>query len=297
VTVLIGIFAIGEILEQLSTKAKGEGEVYRIRPKTRLPNFRDLWNVRGSLLRGLGVGTAMGALPGSGATVTSFVSYGVEKQVSKHPELFGTGIWEGLVASETSINASTGGAMLHLFALGIPGSGATAVMMGAFLLHGIQPGPMLFTKTPVEVYTVFVGFLVCNLVMILAGLVCAKFFSELMRVPEIILSAFIISFCLIGAFALRNDMTDVWFMVIFGVVGYVMRIYDLPTPPMILGLILGPMAEKYFLTTMIGEGNDLTIFFRRPVSGFLLVASFAILFMPAFRALRQTLKNRKGAAS
>jgi putative tricarboxylic transport membrane protein len=234
----------------------------------------------------------MGALPGSGATVTSFVSYGVEKQVSKHPERFGTGVWEGLVASETSINASTGGAMLHLFALGIPGSGATAVMMGAFLLHGIQPGPMLFTKTPEEVYTIFVGFMVCNLVMILAGLACAKFFSELMRVPEIILSAFIISFCLLGAFALRNDMTDVWFMVIFGIIGYFMRRYDLPTPPMILGLILGPMAEKYFMTTMIGEANDPTIFFRRPVSAVLMVASIGILLLPLLRNLGK--RGRKG---
>jgi putative tricarboxylic transport membrane protein len=215
----------------------------------------------------------------------------VEKQVSKHPELFGTGIWEGLVASETSINASTGGAMLHLFALGIPGSGATAVMLGAFLLHGIQPGPLLFTKTPEEVYTIFVGFMICNLVMIIAGLACAKFFSELMRVPEVILSAFIISFCLIGAFALRNDLTDVWFMVIFGIVGYFMRRYDLPTPPMILGLILGPMAEKYFITSMIGEANDATIFFRRPVSGVLMVASFGILLMPILRDLRKSRKK------
>jgi putative tricarboxylic transport membrane protein len=296
VTVLIGIFAIGEVLEQLSLRNKGEGEIYHVRPKTSLPTFGELWALRNSLLRGLGIGTAMGALPGSGATVTSFVSYGVEKQVSKHPERFGTGVWEGLVASETSINASTGGAMLHLFALGIPGSGATAVMMGAFLLHGIQPGPMLFTKTPEEVYTIFVGFMVCNLVMILAGLACAKFFSELMRVPEIILSAFIISFCLLGAFALRNDMTDVWFMVIFGIVGYFMRRYDLPTPPMILGLILGPMAEKYFITSMIGEANDVTIFFRRPVSGVLMVASIGILLMPVLRNLRKRGKKVKEGA-
>jgi putative tricarboxylic transport membrane protein len=243
----------------------------------------------------LGIGTVIGAIPGTGATVASFVSYGVEKQVSKHPEKFGTGVWEGLAASETSINASVGGAMIPLLTLGIPGSGATAVMMGAFLLHGIQPGPLLFSKSPEAVYTIFVGMLVCNLIMILAGLITAKFFSELMRVPENILSAFIISFCLLGAFALRNDMTDVWFMVIFGIVGYLMRRYDLPSPPLILGLILGPLAEKYFLTTMIGCGNDWTIFFCRPVSGSLMIISIGLLLMPFLRGLLR--KGKKEVAA
>jgi putative tricarboxylic transport membrane protein len=283
-TVLIGIFAIGEVLDQLSQKNK-EGVIQRIRPKTTLPRWGEIWGLRYTILRGLGIGTVIGAIPGTGATVASFVSYGVEKQVSKHPEKFGTGVWEGLAASETSINASVGGAMIPLLTLGIPGSGATAVMMGAFLLHGIQPGPLLFSKSPEAVYTIFVGMLVCNLIMILAGLITAKFFSELMRVPENILSAFIISFCLLGAFALRNDMTDVWFMVIFGIVGYLMRRYDLPSPPLILGLILGPLAEKYFLTTMIGCGNDWTIFFCRPVSGSLMIISIGLLLMPFLRGL------------
>jgi putative tricarboxylic transport membrane protein len=283
-TVLIGIFAIGEILEQLSVKNKEE-IISRLRPKTTLPRLREIWDLRNTVMRGLGIGVVIGAIPGTGATVASFVSYGVEKQVSKHPEKFGTGVWEGLVASETSINGSTGGAMIPLLTLGIPGSGATAVMMGAFLLHGIQPGPLLFSKSPEAVYTIFAGMLVCNLIMILAGLITAKFFSELMRVPENILSAFIISFCLLGAFALRNDMTDVWFMAIFGIVGYFMRRYDLPSPPMILGLILGPLAEKYFLTSMIGAENDFSIFFRRPVSGSIMVISIALLIMPFLRGL------------
>jgi putative tricarboxylic transport membrane protein len=293
-TVLIGIFAIGEVLDQLSQKNK-EGVIQRIRPKTTLPRWGEIWGLRYTILRGLGIGTVIGAIPGTGATVASFVSYGVEKQVSKHPERFGTGVWEGLAASETSINASVGGAMIPLLTLGIPGSGATAVMMGAFLLHGIQPGPLLFSKSPEAVYTIFVGMLVCNLIMILAGLITAKFFSELMRVPENILSAFIISFCLLGAFALRNDMTDVWFMVIFGIVGYLMRRYDLPSPPLILGLILGPLAEKYFLTTMIGCGNDWTIFFCRPVSGSLMIISIGLLLMPFLRGLLR--KGKKEVAT
>jgi putative tricarboxylic transport membrane protein len=288
-----GINFIGEVLDQLSVKGKQE-IISRLRPKTTLPSLKDLWDLRNSILRGLGIGVVIGAIPGTGATVASFISYGVEKQVSKHPEKFGTGVWEGLVASETSINGSVGGAMIPLLTLGIPGSGATAVMMGAFLLHGIQPGPLLFAKSPESVYTIFAGMLVCNLIMILAGLITAKFFSELMRVPENILSAFIISFCLLGAFALRNDMSDVWFMVIFGIVGYFMRRYDIPSAPMILGLILGPLAERYFLTSIIGAGNDFTIFFRRPISGTIMAISLALLIMPFIRGL---IKKRPEAAA
>jgi len=295
-TVLIGIFAIGEVLDQLSVKDKQE-IIGRLRPKTTLPSLKDLWDLRNSILRGLGIGVVIGAIPGTGATVASFVSYGVEKQVSKHPEKFGTGVWEGLAASETSINGSTGGAMIPLLTLGIPGSGATAVMMGAFLLHGIQPGPLLFAKSPESVYTIFAGMLVCNLIMILAGLVTAKFFSELMRVPENILSAFIISFCLLGAFALRNDMSDVWFMVIFGIIGYFMRRFDIPSSPMILGLILGPLAERYFLTSIISAGNDFTVFFRRPASGTIMVISLALLIMPFVRGLIIKWKKRPEAAA
>ena len=281
ITVLIGLFAIGEVLDQLSLQGKESGEPStRLRPKTELPRFGEIWALRSTILRGLGVGVIIGAIPGAGATVASFVSYGVEKQFSKHPEKFGTGCWEGLVASETAINGSTGGAMIPLLTLGIPGSGATAVMLGAFLLHGVQPGPLLFTKTPESVYTIFVGMLICNLIMILTGLFTARFFSELMRVPENILGAFIITFCLIGAFALRNDMADVWFMAIFGILGYFMRRYGLPIPPLILGVILGPLAESYFLTTMIGEANNIWVFFRRPVSASLLILSLAIFIWP-----------------
>ncbi|MBI5967634.1 MAG: tripartite tricarboxylate transporter permease [Deltaproteobacteria bacterium] len=295
VTVLIGLFAIGEVLDQLSLKTKEETGNFKVRPKTELPRFKEIWILRNTILRGLGIGTVIGAIPGTGATVASFVSYGVEKQISKHPEKFGTGVWEGLAASETAINGSTGGAMIPLLTLGIPGSGATAVMMGAFLLHGIQPGPLLFTKSPESVYTIFVGMLLCNLIMILAGLLTAKFFSELMRVPANILGAFIISFCLIGAFALRNDMADVWFMALFGILGYFMRRYELPIPPLVLGLILGPLAESYFLTTLIGVENDFTIFFRRPVSACLMIISIGLLLMPALRRMGEKRKKSSEA--
>jgi putative tricarboxylic transport membrane protein len=239
--------------------------------------------LRWPLARGTAVGIVVGGLAGAGATVSSFVSYGFEKQISKQPELFGTGHAGGLVASESSVNGSTGGAMIHLLTLGIPGSAATAVMMGAFLIHGIQPGPLLFTKQPEQVYTIVAGMILVNLLMIALGFLAALCFATLMRVPASILNTFIVVFCFLGAFALRNDMADVWLTMLFGVAGFFMRRWDLPIPPLVMGIILGPMAEGYFLTSMVANGNDLSVFVTRPVSTVVLALAAVMLVWPVVK--------------
>jgi putative tricarboxylic transport membrane protein len=283
VTVLIGLFAIGEVLEQIVLRDTGPASAApTARAVPRLP-LLDLWPLRWPLLRGTAVGIAVGGLAGAGATVSSFVSYGLEKQISRRPELFGTGHAGGLVASESSVNGSTGGAMIHLLTLGIPGSAATAVMMGAFLIHGIQPGPLLFTKQPEQVYTIFAGMILANVVMIALGYAAALSFALLMRVPAPILNTFIVVFCFLGAYALRNDLADVWLTMLFGVAGFFMRRYDLPIPPLVMGIILGPMAEQYFLTSMVSHANDLTVFVTRPVSAVVLALSMFMIAWPAAR--------------
>jgi putative tricarboxylic transport membrane protein len=289
VTVLIGLFAIGEILEQLAARASGTvGAPPAARAVPRLP-LLDLWPLRGPLVRGTAVGIAVGGLAGAGATVSSFVAYGLEKQVSREPQRFGTGHAGGLVAAESANNGSTGGAMIHLLTLGIPGSAATAVMMGAFLIHGIQPGPLLFTRQPEQVYTIFAGMILANVLMIALGFLAALSFATLMKVPAPILNTFIVVFCFLGAYALRNDMADVWLTMLFGVLGYAMRRYDLPIPPMVMGIILGPMAEQYFLTSMVSHQNDLTVFVRRPVSAVALGFAAALL---AWAGVRQARRRR-----
>ncbi len=290
--VLIGLFAVGEVLEQLCESGKAPDQGLKERPKVSLMSLREIWASRGPLLRGFGSGTIIGMIPGAGATVASFVSYGIERQASRKPEEFGKGSWEGLNTTSSAINASTGGAMIPLLTLGIPGSGATAVMMGAFLMHGVQPGPLLFDKTPESVYTIFAGMLLCNLIMIFAGWICSKFFSELMRVPESIMGAFIIVFCYVGAYALRNDESDLWYMALFGILGFFMRRFDLPIPPLVLGIILGPLAERYFLTAMIASNNDLTVFFSRPVSAGILLVTIGMMFWPMLQA---ALRRRKAS--
>src|SRR6266542_4151990 len=270
VTVLIGLFAIGEVLEQVvAVGAEAPSERPAARAVPRLP-LLDLWPLRWPLLRGTAVGIAVGGLAGAGATVSSFVSYGLEKQISKRPELFGTGHAGGLVASESSVNGSTGGAMIHLLTLGIPGSAATAVMMGAFLIHGIQPGPLMFTKQPTEVYTI----------------VAAMSFATLMKVPAPILNTFIVVFCFLGAYALRNDMADVWLTMLFGILGFFMRRHDLPIAPLVMGIILGPMAEQFFLPSMVANPNDLTVFLTRPVSAVILAIATLMIVWPVVKSWR-----------
>jgi putative tricarboxylic transport membrane protein len=286
VTVLIGLFAIGEVLDQIVGTAEPAVENPNARAVPRLP-LLDLWPLRWPLARGTAVGIAVGGLAGAGATVSSFVSYGLEKQISKEPERFGTGHAGGLVASESSVNGSTGGAMIHLLTLGIPGSAATAVMMGAFLIHGIQPGPLLFTKQPEQVYTIVAGMILANLLMIALGFLAALSFATLMKVPAPILNTFIVVFCFIGAFALRNDMADVWLTMLFGVVGFFMRRWDLPIPPLVMGIILGPMAEQYFLTSMVANQNDVTVFITRPVSAIILALAVAMLVWPVVKRMRR----------
>ncbi|MBI4592718.1 MAG: tripartite tricarboxylate transporter permease [Candidatus Rokubacteria bacterium] len=286
VTVLIGLFAIGEVLDQMVRKEPEPAVAGSGRAIPRLPVL-DLWPLRWPLLRGTAVGIVVGGLAGAGATVSSFVSYGLEKQVSKEPQRFGTGHPGGLVASESSVNGSTGGAMIHLLTLGIPGSAATAVMMGAFLIHGLQPGPLLFTRQPLEVYTVIAGMILVNILMIALGFVAALGFALLMKVPAPILNTFIVVFCFIGGYALRNDMADVWLTMLFGILGFFMRRYDLPIPPMVMGIILGPMAEQYFLTSMVSHSNDLTVFVTRPISGALLTLAALMLAWAVTRNLRR----------
>src|SRR5207247_4474600 len=206
-----------------------------------------------------------GGRRGAGVPVASLGRYRLEEQVWRPPELSGTGHAGGLVASESSVNGSTGGAMIHLLTLGIPGSAATAVMMGAFLIHGIQPGPLLFSQHPEQVYAIFAGMILANVVMIALGYLAAMSFALLMRVPAPVLNTFIVVFCFLGAFALRNDMADVWLTMLFGVLGFFMRRYDLPIPPLVMGIILGPMAEQYFLTSIVAHAQDVSVCLARPV--------------------------------
>jgi putative tricarboxylic transport membrane protein len=205
------------------------------------------------------------------------VAYGIEKQVSPRGHEFGTGVEAGLVAPEAANSATTGAAMIPLLTLGIPGSAATAIMLAALVLHGITPGPLLFTTQTDLVYTVFASLILANVFMVGAGMLVARGFATLMKVPPTVLGAFIVVLSVVGAYGVRNNIVDVYICLGFGVLGYVMKHFSFPSAPLVLGVILGPLAERYFMTSLANYDNDLTIFLTRPISGSIM--AFSLVFV------------------
>ncbi|MCK6451957.1 MAG: tripartite tricarboxylate transporter permease [Alphaproteobacteria bacterium] len=276
VVVMIGLFAIGEVLD-LICQRQDQSALGRRRDGGRRAGLADLWSVKGSIARGTGIGCMIGVIPGAGATVGAVIAYGVEKQASGQGDRFGTGVDAGLAAPESAKNATTGAAMIPLLTLGIPGSAATAIMLAALLIHGINPGPLLFATDPRLVYTVFVSMIVANLLMIVAGVAVARGFAQLMRIPPAVLGAFIVVLSVIGAFGVRNNIFDIHVCLAFGVAGLVMKRFDFPSAPLVLGVILGPLAERYFLTSLANHDDRVSVFVTRPISATILAMALAFL--------------------
>ncbi|NYZ13253.1 hypothetical protein HL658_11875 [Azospirillum sp. RWY-5-1] len=266
--VMIGLFAIGEVVDLMCSKMnlnpKADSEAGQGFKLSEFPMIQ--WAVA----RATALGCVIGTIPGAGATVAAVIAYGIEKQASKRGKQFGTGVEEGLAAPEAAKNATTGAAMIPLLTLGIPGSAATAIMLAALMLHGIAPGPLLFTSDTTMVYTIFASMLLANLLMVAAALMVARGFSTLMKTPTAVLGAFIIVLSILGAYSVRNNFFDVWVCLGCGVAGYIMKRTGFPSAPLVLGVILGPLAERYFLTSLANYDNNVFIFVERPISGTIL---------------------------
>lgn len=285
--VMVGAYGLGEVLTRLhhgfqSEKVENVGGI-----RTTLPSLKELGLVKGAFARSSLIGMLVGIVPGAGATVASFVSYGVEGQYGRRRDKIGTGIPEGIVAPQTAATSSVGGAMIPLMTMGIPGSGATAIILGAFLLHGMQPGPQVFLKSPDIVYAVFASIFVSVIGMCVLGYFFIKGLVRVLDAPEALVSAFVVLFCFVGAIASRNSLNDLWVMIAFGILGFLFEKYRFPIAPLVLGSILGPIAESNFMTTMISFQNDWTVFFTRPISGIILAASVVAVLYPSFSAWRR----------
>jgi putative tricarboxylic transport membrane protein len=291
VVVMIGLFAIGEVLDALSARKASSFET-KSDARMRLLSLRGIWKLRASIARGTGIGSLIGIIPGAGATVGSLVAYGIEKQVNKRGHLFGTGIDDGLAAPEASKNATTGSALIPMLTLGIPGSAGAAIMLAALMLHGVQPGPQLFTNNPQLIYGIFASFILANIMMIVISALVARSFGRLMKADVTVIYAFIIVLSIIGAFGVRNNITDVYLCIAFGILGYFMKRFGFPTAPLILGVILGPLAEGYFMTSLANYNNDFSIFFTRPVSGVLMGFSLFFLVWAVFPNMWRRLTSK-----
>lgn len=292
--VMVGIYALGHVLVRFGEGFAAENAPQPGRVKTKIPSLREFRERSGSMGRGVVTGSLLGGVPGAGATVASFVSYGLEKQFGKDRAQVGKGSPNGVIAPQAASTATVGGAFIPLLVLGIPGSAATAVILGAMLLHNVQPGPQIFQTQPELVYTIIAALLVSVILMFVLGIATSGPMVRLLKVPEEYIAVIIVLFAYIGAFAIRNSLSDVWIMTLFAILGYFLQKWGYPLAPLVLGAILGPLAERYFTTAMISSGNDPTIFITRPISAVLVVIWVAVLAFLVYRSVAHARRGRNG---
>jgi putative tricarboxylic transport membrane protein len=276
--VTIGLFAVAEVLTS-ATRSLTQ-DVYAAPIRGLLPTRADWWACRWTLPRAGLIGFVVGVLPGAGATLASIIAYLTEKRLSRYPERFGTGVIEGVAAPETANNAASIGAMVPLLTLGVPGSGTTAVMLGALMLWGLRPGPLLFEKNPELVWGLIASMYIGNVLLLILNLPLIGLWVRLLSVPPRILMPLILLFCFTGTYAVSANPFDLWVMAIFGVLGFVLQRYGYPVAPIVLGLILGPMLETHFRRALIISRGDYVIFLQRPIAAGLLAAAAVYLLLP-----------------
>ncbi|MCC7081485.1 MAG: tripartite tricarboxylate transporter permease [Burkholderiales bacterium] len=288
--VAVGLFAIGEILFNIyqpvytdPIKAKLSGL---------LPTRQDWKDSWGAIARGTVIGFFVGTLPGAGATIASFLAYATERRVSKRADKFGTGVIEGVAAPESANNAASTGALVPLMALGIPGSGTTAVMLGALTLYGLQPGPLLMSTHPEVFWGLVASMYVGNVMLLILNLPLAPAFASVLRIPYSVLIPIILGIALFGVYSVENSVFNVGVAILFGGIGFVMRMYAYPAAPLVLALVLGPMLEKALRQSMQMSLGSVDIFFTRPVSAAILIFALVSLFYPLLLALWARRRDR-----
>lgn len=290
--VAVGLFGIAELLANLDQPLRVEP--IRAKISGLLPTRQDWRDCRGAIARGTLIGFGIGMLPGAGATIASFLAYAVEKRISRRPERFGHGAIEGVAAPESANNAATAGALVPLMTLGIPGSGTTAVLLGALTLYGLQPGPLLMDLRPDVFWGLVASMYIGNIMLLILNLPLAPVFASLLRVPYAVLLPVIMGIALAGVYSVENSAFDLGTAVLFGAVGYLMKRFDYPAAPLVLALVLGPMLERTLRQSLQMSLGNLDIFFTRPVSAFfLLIALVAVIGPP----LRSFLARRRSYGS
>jgi len=280
IPVVMGLFGIGEILVTAETPFR---QVVATNLRSLLPSREEWRRSMGAIGRGTAVGFFLGLIPGVGAIIPTFMAYILEKRVSKTPERFGQGAIEGVAAPETANNAYANAAMIPLLALGIPSSPTIAVLMGAFIINGLTPGPFLFKERPDLVWAVIASFFVGNVILLVLNLPLVGLWARLLTIPYQYLCAGTLLFCIVGAYSLKQSVFDVGLMVAFGLLGYVLRKLDFPLAPAVLALILGPFMERSLRTSLEISGGDFSIFVTRPLSLALLVVAALVLVTATLR--------------
>ncbi|MDF2616097.1 MAG: trap-t family transporter [Sedimentibacter sp.] len=295
IPVMIGMFAITQILKETKDRSKLENlnEAKADKKNDKIVSVKELWDIRGTIARTGIMGTIVGILPGAGATIASFLSYTTEVKMSKHPETFGKGEIRGIAASETANNAATGGSMVPLLSLGIPGGNAAAIMMSALVMKGVQMGPLLLQNQPEYMGSVFVSMIITNIAMVFVSFAVAKVFGKILGIPYSILGTLIILLAVIGSYALQNTTGNVMLMIIAGIIGFAFAEFGFNNAALILGLVLGTMVESNLRRAIMIEQGNITAVFTKPITATLMVVSAVSLLWPIVKPM--IMKNRKAA--
>ena len=293
VPILIGLFAFSQVLTSIEESYNETYVKHDINIKRVFPTMSDLKECIVTVLRSSVIGTFVGCIPGTGGDISSFISYNEAKRWSKHKEKFGDGAPEGICAPEAGNNAVSGGAMIPMLTLGIPGSAPAALFLSAMILHGVRPGPTLFTEHAETVYTMIIGFAVINLLMYFVGMFYCKAGSMILKIPKAILATSIVVLAVVGTFATNKNMFDVWVMFASGVIGYIMIRNDFPIAPIALSLLLGSNMEKAWSVTKTLYEGELYMIFTRPLAAILALLTIASFAFPIIKMWRK----RKAAAA
>ncbi|GEA59636.1 tripartite tricarboxylate transporter permease [Vibrio comitans] len=276
IPVLIGLFALSEAINQIEKILK-EKQAKVAKFDHKLLSKQDLKEMMPTAVKSGLMGTTIGSVPGAGADISAFVCYNEAKRSSKNPDEFGKGSVRGLAAAEAGNNGVTGGSLVPLLTLGVPGDAVAAVLLGALIVQGLTPGPLLFAQNPEVVYGVFSSMLVANIVMLIVGLIGIRFFCRIIEVPKMLMIPIIIFLSVVGAYAINNSMFDVGIAIAFGILGFVLGKMDIPSSPILLAIILGPMAETNLRKALLMYDNSWSFLYERPIAlAFILLAVFSV---------------------
>jgi putative tricarboxylic transport membrane protein len=287
----MGLFGISEVFLNIEQVLKGRA-IFKTKLNKLFPNLQDWKNTIMPIARGSVLGFLLGILPGGGAVISSFASYGIEKKISKHPEKFGKGAIEGVAGPESANNSATGGAFIPLLTLGIPPNVVMALLLGALMMHGVTPGPRLIQENPAIFWGVVASMYVGNGMLLLLNLPLIGLWVQVLKVPYKILFPLIILFCVIGAYSINNSTFDIAIMLIFGVLGYLMRKYNFEGAPMVLAFVLGPMLENALRLSLLMSDGSFLIFFNRPIAAGGMIVTILMLvscIIPAIRKRREAI--------
>jgi len=280
IVVAIGVFALGEVFANMEKEDAAQLLPVPKGLKNLLPTMQDMKDCRFAFLNGSVVGFLVGALPGGGSTIASFLSYGLEKAVSRRREQFGTGVIEGVAAPEGANNSETGGALVPLLTLGIPGSGTTAILLAALVLWGFKPGPLFIPENPALFWGLVASMYIGNVMLLVLNLPLVPVFAQVLRTPTYVLFPMILGVSLVGVYSVSGSMSDLVLLCVFGLLGYVMRKLDFPAAPLILGLALGAGMERALRQSLMMSGGQLSILVSRPISAVMLSLALVVLLVP-----------------